>query len=141
MVERMAPLMERGSVRPGQFSFMFSRGSLHLEDLNKDLGEYFGTSDGVLVLETPKDSTSPFRAGDVIISIDGRKPNDAAHAHRILGSYERGESAEVEIMRKQRRMTVTWQAPEPRGMLRRTPAPERTRMREPVRPMRRMERT
>ena len=141
MLERMVPSLERVPGVPGQFNFMFSRGGLRLEDLNQDLGEYFGTSEGVLVLETPKDSTSQLRAGDVILSIDGRKPNDAAHAHRILGSYERGETAKLEIMREQKKMTVTWSAPTGSRMFRRTPAPERAKVRETVRPMRRMERT
>ena len=137
MMQQMAPMREL----PGEFNFMFRRGGLQLEDLNKDLGEYFGTSEGVLVLETPEDSASQLRAGDVILSIDGRSPNNAAHAHRILGSYEQGESAKLEIMRKQKRMTVTWTAPRVGGMLRRMPAPERTKMRSPARPMRRLERT
>lgn len=141
MMERMAPLLERMPSQPGQFRFMFSEGGLRLEDLNKDLGEYFGTSRGVLVLETPRDSASQLRAGDVILSIDGRTPNDAAHAHRILGSYEQGESAKLEIMRKQKKMTVTWTAPGVGGMLRKMPAPERTKLRVPARPMRRLERT
>lgn len=138
----VAPLLEqRMRTLPGEFNFSFMRGGLQLEDLNKDLGEYFGTSRGVLVLETPKDSASQLRAGDVILSIDGRTPNNAAHAQRILGSYEQGESAKLEIMRKQKKMTVTWTAPHFGGMLRRMPAPERTKMRSTVRPMRRMERT
>ncbi len=95
----------------------------------------------MLVLDAPEDSASQLRAGDAILSIDGRSLNNAAHAHRILGSYEQGESAKLEIMRKQKRMTVTWTAPRVGGMLRRMPAPERTKLRSTVRPMRRLERT
>lgn len=102
---------------------------LRLTDLNADLGEYFGARSGALVLETPKDSTLPLRAGDVILSIDGRTVADADAAHRILRSYAAGETAKVEVQRKQRKQTLTWKAPEarrfgPEGeMRRRTPAP------------------
>lgn len=88
------------------------RGDLNLTDLNPGLGEYFGAKSGVLVLETPKDSTIPLRAGDVIVSIDGRVPTSEAHARRILGSYEAGETAKVEVLRKQKKLTLTWKTPE-----------------------------
>jgi hypothetical protein len=87
-------------------------GDLNLTDLNPGLGEYFGAKAGVLVLETPKDSTIPLKAGDVIVSIDGRAPSSEAHARRILGSYEAGETAKVEILRKQKKVTLTWKIPE-----------------------------
>ncbi len=102
---------------------------LRLTDLNADLGEYFGAKSGALVLETPKDSTLPLRAGDVILSIDGRPVSDADAAQRILRSYAAGETAKLEVQRKQRKVTLTWKAPEarrrgPEGeMRRRTPAP------------------
>jgi len=99
---------EMGNVR----IFMDHDGSaLNLTDLNPGLGEYFGAKSGVLVLETPKDSTIPLKAGDVIVSIDGRTPTSEAHARRILGSYEAGETAKVEVLRKQKKMTISWKAP------------------------------
>jgi C-terminal processing protease CtpA/Prc len=108
---RMPMMLEGG---PGDLHFRFDgdpRG-LRLADLNADLGEYFGTKSGVLVLETPRDSTLPLKAGDVILSIDGRAPTSEAHARRILNSYDAGETAKLEIMRKQKKMTVTWKAPD-----------------------------
>jgi S1-C subfamily serine protease len=96
---------------------------LHLADLNPELGEYFGAKQGVLVLETPKDSTVPLRAGDVIVAIDGRTPTSEAHAQRILRSYDGGETAKLEILRKQKKLTVTWKVPE-RDWKWRTPAPK-----------------
>lgn len=104
------PLMLEG--RPGEFSFSFRRhGGLDLAELSPELGEYFGAREGLLVLRTPKDSASELRAGDVILTIDGRRPTSEAHAHRILGSYDAGESARLEIMRKQKKMTVSWKSP------------------------------
>ena len=83
-------------------------GGLDLADLNPDLGEYFGAKEGVLVLRTPSDSANPLKAGDVIVSIDGRSPKSEAQARRILSSYEPGETAKIEVIRKKSRMTLTW---------------------------------
>jgi len=86
-------------------------GDLELVSLNSDLGEYFGTKDGVLVVKAPADSTLPLKGGDVITSIGGRKPANPSHAMRILRSYEKGETVSIEILRKQKRMTLTWKVP------------------------------
>jgi hypothetical protein len=105
------PMMEGG---PGAFRLFIdgdNRG-LNLADLNPELGEYFGAKEGVLVLETPKDSTLPLKAGDVILAIDGRTPTSEAHARRILHSYDAGEVAKLEILRKQKKLTVSWKVPE-----------------------------
>jgi hypothetical protein len=118
---------------PGDFRVFLDRfdGGLELADLNPDLGEYFGAKEGVLVLRTPSDSTIPLKAGDVIQSIDGRSPKSEAQAHRILRSYESGETARIEVLRKQKKLTLNWKpnqreerwkAPRPR----RSPAVERS---------------
>jgi S1-C subfamily serine protease len=86
-------------------------GGLRLVELGKDLGEYFGTSEGLLVVKAPADSTSPLKAGDVILAIDGRKPQSVQHAYEILRSYAPGEKAKLEVMRKKQRTTLTWTAP------------------------------
>lgn len=113
---RMPMMLEGG---PGEFTFSYnSRGGLDLAELTPELGEYFGTREGLLVLRTPKDSASDLRAGDVILTIDGRRPASEAHARRILGSYDAGESAKLEIMRKQKKTTVTWKSPSGEGDLR-----------------------
>ena len=89
-------------------------GDLEVVSLNPDLGEYFGTKEGVLVVKAPADSSLPLKGGDVILSIGGRKPTSPSHAMRILRSYEAGETVTVEVMRKQKRTTVAWKVPEPR---------------------------
>jgi S1-C subfamily serine protease len=81
---------------------------LNLVEMNKGLGDYFGTSTGLLVTEQPADSTMPLHPGDVILSIDGRVPNNEMHARRILGSYAPGETVKFEIMRKKAKQTVEW---------------------------------
>ncbi|MEO8030882.1 MAG: PDZ domain-containing protein [Gemmatimonadota bacterium] len=106
----------RGMSGPGA-GWLRHMGSSNLDliDLNSDLGEYFGSRDGVLVVSSPRDSTVPLKAGDVILSLDGRKPKSADHAQRILDSYDAGESIKAEVMRKQKRITVTWSAPRERN--------------------------
>src|SRR5438128_3425743 len=97
----------------GGFSFCFGEGwcDLNLVRLNPDLGEYFGTTEGLLVVKAPADSSLPLKSGDVILSIGGRKPTTVEHAMRILRSYDAGETVSIEIMRKQKRMTLSWKVP------------------------------
>ncbi len=84
---------------------------LDLAEMNAGLGEYFGTSKGILILENPSDSTMPLKAGDVILAIDGRAPADVGQARRILGSYDSGDVAKFEIMRMKKKTTVSWTVP------------------------------
>ena len=107
-------------LRRGIVAFGFGHPWVHLElvKLNADLGEYFGTQEGLLVVRAPEDEGLDLKGGDVILAIDGRKPTSAAHAMRILRSYAEGESVKIDVMRKQRRMTVTWTVPEHERMTR-----------------------
>src|SRR5438874_4613611 len=97
-----------------EWSFGEPWGDLELVSLNPDLGEYFGTKDGILVVKAPADSTLPLKGGDVILAIGGRKPTRPPHAHRILRSCAAGESVSIDILRKQKRMSLTWKVPEAR---------------------------
>jgi S1-C subfamily serine protease len=95
-----------------EFSFGMPWGDLELVSLNPDLGEYFGAKEGVLVVKAPADSSLPLKSGDVILKIGDRTPASPSHAMKILRSYETGESVNIEIMRKQKRTTITWKVPE-----------------------------
>jgi S1-C subfamily serine protease len=108
---RMPMMLEGG---PGDLRVFVEGGpgGLDLATVNPELGEYFGAKEGVLVLETPRDSTLPLKAGDVIVAIDGRTPTSAAHARRILGSYDGGETAKLDVLRKQKKVTLSWKVPE-----------------------------
>jgi C-terminal processing protease CtpA/Prc len=85
---------------------------MELVTLDEELGQYFGTTEGVLVVRAPKEEDIGLQSGDVILDIDGRKPTSPSHALRIMRSYEEGESMNVEVMRNQRRQTVTVTIPE-----------------------------
>jgi membrane-associated protease RseP (regulator of RpoE activity) len=82
-------------------------GDLELAPLNPDLGAYFGTTDGVLVIRAPRDGSLGLKAGDVVQAVDGRKPSGPSHLLRILRSYDRGESFKQDILRNHKRETVT----------------------------------
>lgn len=102
-LEQMGPA---GQTRMRVF-FGSPLGDLELAPLNEDLGSYFGTTDGVLVISVPKDSKLNLKSGDVILSVDGRKPSSPPHLMRILQSYDGGESFRIDVMRNHRRETVT----------------------------------
>jgi S1-C subfamily serine protease len=118
------PRMFQGG--PGEFRiFTRQEGGLELAELNPDLGEYFGAKEGVLVLKAPADSGNPLKAGDVILSIDGRATKSEEQARRILRSYGDGETAKLEVLRKQKKMTLSYK-PEREGEWKvRTPRPPR----------------
>jgi hypothetical protein len=130
--DRMGPRM--GMHMPGMdmhmMTFRHHAAGLQLVEVGKDLGEYFGTSEGLLVVKPPVDSASPLKAGDVLLAIDGRKPQSVEHAFEILHSYAPGEKAKLEVMRKKQRTTLTWVAParhhgaEWRGGMDRSEGPE-----------------
>jgi S1-C subfamily serine protease len=82
-------------------------GNLQLAPLNEDLGRYFGTSEGVLVINVARNSSLSLRGGDVVLRVDGRAPEGPAHLLRILGSYGPGEELRLEIFRDRKRRTVT----------------------------------
>src|SRR5690606_27654994 len=67
------PLRFAGAVFPFGAENRFGIG---LTALSADLGEYFGTSEGVLVTRVDDDSPLDLRAGDVIQSVGGRKVED-----------------------------------------------------------------
>jgi S1-C subfamily serine protease len=79
---------------------------LELAPLNPDLGQYFGTSSGVLVISIPKDSELGFKGGDVVLAVDGRRPESPSHLIRILRSYGDSEGYKAEVLRNRKRVSV-----------------------------------
>jgi membrane-associated protease RseP (regulator of RpoE activity) len=89
--------------------------NLELVKVNPGLAEYFGTSEGLLVVNAPQDSSLGLKSGDVILTIGGRRPTSPAHAMRILSTYDPGESVSFDVMRMKRRITVSGKMPERRA--------------------------
>ena len=85
-------------------------GEMELATLTPQLGRYFGTDKGVLVVRAPKDFK--LEDGDVILAIDGREPSSGSHATRILSSYQSGEKIAIKLMRQQKTVNVETTLPE-----------------------------
>lgn len=89
-------------------------GDMELVKLTERLGSYFGTDEGLLIVRAPKNEELKLQDGDVIQSIDGRSPTSVNHAMRILGSYQSGETVNIEIMRDKRKRTISIDVPDNR---------------------------
>jgi PDZ domain len=81
-------------------------GDLQLAELSPALGEYFGTSEGLLVVRAPQNANIALEDGDVILEIGGRKPTSPEHAMRILSSFEPRETLRIGVMRHKKRETL-----------------------------------
>lgn len=94
-----------GLDRMGEHHFAFLRhlgdgwGDMELVSLSPELGEYFDTERGVLVVRAPGDGPFRLQDGDVILRIGGRDVDNPVHAMRILRSYAPDETLELTVMR------------------------------------------
>ncbi len=91
---------------PGEFEGM------ELASLTPKLGAYFGATEGVLVVQAPKGDAFKLEDGDVLQAIDGRKPDDGAHAMRILRSYRSGEKLSLTVLRQRKPVTLAVTMPD-----------------------------
>jgi len=91
---------------PGEF------GGMELASITPKLGAYFGANDGVLVVQAPDNAAFKLEDGDVIQTIDGRKPEDGAHALRILRSYKSGEKLQLQVLRQRKPLTLAVTMPD-----------------------------
>jgi C-terminal processing protease CtpA/Prc len=103
---------------------------MELAKLDPDLGEYFGTETGVLVVRAPRDEALRLKSGDVILRIGDREPSSPSQALRILRSYEPGEKVTIEVLRKREKVKLAVQMPE-RHMRPWTSPPEAPKAPEP----------
>ena len=100
---------------PAMKPFFMVRGPLsdmELATLTPQLGKYFGTEKGVLVVRAPPDGVLKLEDGDVILAIDGREPTSGSHATRILGSYQPGEKVSLRIVRQHKNIDLETTVPD-----------------------------
>jgi S1-C subfamily serine protease len=83
-----------------------ARFGLELVPLNEGLGQYFGTTAGVLVVDAAESSTLGLQPGDVILSIGARPATTPAQVLRILGSYAGDEDIQIRVRRDGREIEV-----------------------------------
>jgi C-terminal processing protease CtpA/Prc len=91
---------------PGEF------GGMELASITPKLGSYFGVTEGVLVVQAPENDAFKLEDGDVLQTIDGRKPEDGGHALRILRSYKSGEKLNITVLRQRKPVTLAVTMPE-----------------------------
>ncbi len=83
-------------------------------DLNEGLGSYFGTTEGVLIVDVREGSTLGLQAGDVLLEIDGRAIESRDEASRVLRSYGLDEELRLRVRRDGREVEVLGQRREAR---------------------------
>ncbi len=84
---------------------------IHLQELNKDLAEYFGVKpdEGALVLRVEKESPAEeagLKAGDVIVEVDGDDVAAPGDVSGILSELKKGDKIEIKIVRHKKKMAV-----------------------------------
>lgn len=87
-------------------------GGMELATLSERLGGYFGVKAGVLVVRAGRNEAFKLQDGDVILAIDGRTPESAAHAVRILATYRGGEKLTLRVQRDRRAQNIEVTLPE-----------------------------
>ena len=105
-----------------KFLFVSGRAFLgvHLQDLDKDLAEYFGVkeNEGVLILKVSADTPAEkagLKAGDVIVKFNDKNISNAEDVIKILEDLKKGDKADIEIIRHKNKQTVKVEVDERRG--------------------------
>lgn len=87
---------------------------LELASLNPELGSYFKTERGVLVLTVNADNSYGLNPGDVILEVAGAEVNTPAELIRALRNFEPGDEFEMQIKRERRDKTLKAVLPDSR---------------------------
>lgn len=95
------------------FGLPLTRG-LKLAELDADLGAYFATDTGVLVLKARADNDLQLRSGDVILRVGEAEVRRPADVMRALRELETGSALRMDIMRDRQRQTLSVDIPEER---------------------------
>ena len=85
--------------RPISFGVTSAEG-VEFVDLNPELGEYFGSDTGVLVVDVEEDSTLGLMAGDVVLAVGSREADTVGRVLRLIRSYEEDEPIPFRIIRR-----------------------------------------
>lgn len=84
---------------------------LELAKLDDDLGSYFKTKEGVLVVKAPKDSALKLKSGDVILKIDGDGVTEPVTVLDKLHSRGSEQAVKLEIMRQGKKLELDGRIP------------------------------
>ena len=89
---------------------------LNLASLNADLGSYFGTDKGVLVLSADEDGLKALKSGDVLQEVAGQKVERPEDALRAMREQRGGSDVKVQVFRQHKPLTLSLKAPEYKGI-------------------------
>ncbi|MBS0571602.1 MAG: PDZ domain-containing protein [Proteobacteria bacterium] len=85
---------------------------LNLATLNPDLGGYFGTDKGVLVLSADADAYKGLKSGDVLQDVGGHAVSRPEDALRLLRDAPAGSEVKVQVLRQRKPITLSLKAPQ-----------------------------
>ena len=120
--------------RPGEaWGFKSEKGRLgiKIQALDGQLGEYFGTSTGVLVNSVDADSPAAkagLKAGDVVTAVNGKSVTEPSQLIEAVGAVADGGTLTLGFTRDKKAQSVT-------ATLEKAPAAEQPRKRQRVSPL------
>lgn len=97
----------------------FGLPNFELAEVSSELGTYFGVDNGVLVTQTPSSGEATkmteidLRAGDVILSIDGKPMRAVGDVHAAFSNAEPDTTMDVVLVRQRETVNVAVRVPDP----------------------------
>jgi serine protease Do len=117
-IEKMQKDFPKG--KNGDGTFVFSWGShrrigVSTQPLSKQLAEYFGVTEGILITSVTENSPAAkagLKAGDVITAVDGEKVDSPGDVSRVVNKKQEGSVTLTVVRdRNSRSVTVTPEKP------------------------------
>jgi hypothetical protein len=106
---------DRADCRRPMLAEAFRWNGLNLASVDKELGHYFGTDRGVLVISAPEDMGG-LKPGDVLQKVDGKVVDTPREAMAAAHANSPGTAVVVEYLRDRKRMTTRLTLPERRAL-------------------------
>lgn len=114
-IDRGGPPCRDQECRFSMLEDAFRWNGLNLASLGPQLGRYFGSDRGVLVISIP-DGMGGLQPGDVILKLDGKAVDTPREAMAAAHARDPGMAVPVEYLRDRQRATTTVRMPERRAL-------------------------
>lgn len=96
---------------------------LNLAPVNAELGRYFGTDKGALVISADDGSLPGLRGGDVIVEVAGEAISRPEDALRALRDQPAGKEVPIRVLRERKAIALALKAPEFKSIFAMPPLP------------------